>query len=165
MEGVLLEPAGPCISRWRVAGPYENRYDLGFDKVFPPEKKALADGETVRWIAAKADSSGYLDLRALLGGGAHRVAYASARTVADRDQTALFSMGGDDGLAVWVNGREVWRNHVHRGYAADDDRFLVSVKKGENEILVKVDQYIAGWGFSLRVGDPGGVPALRPVSD
>ncbi len=177
LDGLLLDPAGPFLTRWRVVGPFENRYDLGFEKAFPPEKECRAGGvvpagpytglggRPVRWIEAKADTSGYVDLRSLLGGGAHRVAYAATRAVAPAAREVLFSMGGDDGLAVWVNGREVWRNHVHRGYAADDDRFVADVEKGENEIVVKVDQYIAGWGFSLRVNDPGGVAALRNLSD
>lgn len=166
-QGVLLEPAAPFVSSWLVTGPFDNTMDRGFDHVFKPEREhveggyvntdmvyAGMDGKRFSWVEAAADSAGFVDLRRMLAQGAYRVGYGLTWCISPEAGRVLFSCGGDDGLVVWVNGTEVWRNHVHRGWIDGDDRFTVDLKKGRNEILVKVDQFIAGWGFSLRVSDP-----------
>jgi len=174
VQGLLLEPAGPFVIPWLVAGPFDNRSDRGFDQVFRPEREHVQGGYVstdgmyggldrarIGWVRAEADSAGYVDLRGLLGPGAYRVGYGATWCESPDARRVLFSCGGDDGLAVWVNGEEVWRNHVHRGWGEGDDRFTVNLDQGRNEILVKVDQFIAGWGYSLRVSDPDGELIFR----
>ncbi len=166
-QGILLDPVAPFVKSWLVAGPFDNRADRGFDQVFRPEREHVEggyvstdgvyggmDGARIEWTSAVADSAGYINLRKQIGPGAHRAGYGLTWCSSPEARRVLFSCGGDDGLAVWVNGVDVWRNHRHRGWTEGEDRFVVDLEKGRNEILVKVDQFIAGWGFSLRVSDP-----------
>ena len=66
---------------------------------------------------------------------------------------ALLSLGSDDGIRVWLNGVIVHENETGRGYTPDADTAPVKLKAGINRILVKVDNYIGGWGFGMGVSE------------
>lgn len=165
VSGVLLRLTEPTIDRWLVAGPFEDPACTRFDSVYAPEREHEAggirpdavyrgiDGADVRWKEARADSLGFVDLRDAIGKGTHRIAYGAVWVFSPRARSALFSFGSDDGAQVWLNGERVHRWPVHRGWDDDQDRFIGELKAGWNEILVKVEQRIAGWGFSLRLSD------------
>lgn len=168
VHGILLEPTAPFADRWLVLGPFEDYAGQRFDFAYPPEEEVRREGirwarsyrgmggEAVRWKKAAAGTNGFVDLREAIGPGTHRIAYAATWIESPRDRKALFSLGSDDGVQVWLNGERIWRNPAHRGWANDQDRFAGDLRKGRNEVLVKVNQGIAGWGFSLRVSDAKG---------
>ncbi len=165
VSGVLLTPVEPPIDRWLVAGPFEDWACTRFDSVDAPEREHEAGGirpdavyrgiggAEVRWREARADSLGFVNLREAIGPGTHRIAYGAVWVFSPRARAALFSFGSDDGAQVWLNGERVHRWPVHRGWEDDQDRFTGELKAGWNEVLVKVEQRIAGWGFSLRLSD------------
>ena len=66
-------------------------------------------------------------------------------------QRVTLRIGSDDGVKVWVNGRLVHGNNATRSFAPDQDSATVSLKKGENTILMKVTQNNMPWGASLRI--------------
>ncbi|MFH0945191.1 MAG: hypothetical protein V2A76_08345, partial [Planctomycetota bacterium] len=72
--------------------------------------------------------------------------------------SGLLKVGSDDGVAVWLNGRQVHRNLVDRGLTIDQDGVPVTFRAGPNELLVKVSQSGGGWSFSVRVTDAQGAP-------
>jgi hypothetical protein len=168
VAGVLLKPVEPPLDRWLVTGPFDDYASAKFDTAFGPEKEHVAggvrrdgrypapEGKEARWSEARADSLGFVNLREAVGGGTHRIAYATTWVWSPRARRALFSFGTDDGGKVWLNGRLLWRNPRHRPWRDDEDRFTGELREGWNEILVKVDQVISGWGFSLRVSDGRG---------
>jgi len=57
-----------------------------------------------------------------------------------------------------VNGVEVFRKFVQRGYHAREDRFEVALKAGRNELLFKVGQLKGAWGFGASIEDRAGNP-------
>ncbi|MCL5994781.1 MAG: PQQ-dependent sugar dehydrogenase [Chloroflexi bacterium] len=75
------------------------------------------------------------------------------------DRKGLLGMLSDDGIAVWLNGKEIWRNKISR-YMPDDTRDIdlppIELKKGLNALLVKVDQNDGDWAFKVRVLNPDG---------
>ena len=88
-------------------------------------------------------------------------AYAHALVKRAAAGPALLSLGSDDGVRVWVNGKHV---HEHRGarpLVFDEDRVSVELAAGENTVLVKIEQRRGPWSFALRVLEPGSV--LAPV--
>ncbi|MFH1679169.1 MAG: DUF2961 domain-containing protein [Candidatus Eisenbacteria bacterium] len=165
VSGVLLTPTEPPIDRWLVAGPFDDWACTMFDTAYAPEKEHEAagvnreavyhglGGAEVRWTEARADSLGFVDLREAVGPGTHRIAYAVTWVHSPRARSALFSFGSDDGAMVWLNGMRIHRWPVHRGWEDDQDRFTGELIDGWNEVLVKVEQGIAGWGYSLRLSD------------
>ncbi len=74
-------------------------------------------------------------------------AYTEVEEVHARE--AVLSCGSDDGIRIWLNGQVVHSNEVARGYTADSDSVVVQLKAGVNRILVKIDNYRAGWGFGV----------------
>ena len=63
----------------------------------------------------------------------------------------VLSCGSDDGIVIWVNGEEVHRNEIGRGYSAGSDSCSIYLKPGKNRILLKIGQYIGGWGFGVSI--------------
>ena len=58
--------------------------------------------------------------------------------------------GSDDGLLAILNGQVVQRVQMERGPAVDQDRAVVTLRKGWNRLLCKIDDYGGGHGLVLR---------------
>jgi glucose/arabinose dehydrogenase len=75
------------------------------------------------------------------------------------DRSGLLGMNSDDGLAAWLNGNEIWRNKVGRSMP-DDTRDIdlppITLKKGLNGLLLKVDTNGGDWQVKARVLNPDG---------
>ncbi len=176
MEKVLW----PSINAWWIVGPFDNPSpgDLGSAK--PPEARLELDadyegrdGRRIRWREVRrgpeAGSSplgeNYVDLAALFGGKVRdAVAYAMTNLVAPEEMDVVLALGSDDGAAVWLNGREVHRSAAARVYASREDRIPVRLKKGPNELLVKIGQTIGGWAFCAHVETSDGRPVPQVVA-
>src|SRR5262249_15200540 len=86
------------------------------------------------------------------------VAYALTWLHAPRDMTASLAIGSDDGVAVWLNGKEVFRNDVGRAYLSKADRMPIQLKQGANTLLLKISQGAGDWSFAAHVETPDGHP-------
>jgi len=164
----------PSIDKWWVAGPFHNPWDQGVDHVFPPELGVdLAatyegkDGKTIGWKKATRDiKPGYdfssefsIDLLEFYGGFVgDAVAYGLTYLHAPENMDAVLALGSDDGVAVWVNGQEVYRHMAARPYASRQDRVPVKLKAGTNTVLLKVNQGGGGWGFGAHIETADGRP-------
>ncbi|MBN1511304.1 MAG: DUF5110 domain-containing protein [Phycisphaerae bacterium] len=164
----------PSIDKWWVAGPFHNPWDQGVDHVFPPEQGIDVaatyegkDGKTIGWKKATRDiKPGYdfasefsLDLLEFYGGFVgDAVAYGLTYLHAPEDMDAVLALGSDDGVAVWVNGQEVYRHMAARPYASRQDRVPVKLKAGTNTVLLKVNQGGGGWGFGAHIETADGRP-------
>ncbi len=84
-------------------------------------------------------------------------AYAFRTIHAREGGRYLMSLGSDEGVAVWVNGERVHYNLLQRRINADDDLIPITFKKGENHILIKVEQGWGGWGFITYIIQENGV--------
>ncbi len=87
------------------------------------------------------------------------VAYACARIHSPVDTKAAVLLGSDDGVKLWVNGELVHTRHLARGVKRDEDRADISLKRGANAFVFKVDQGEGGWGLVARIVRPDGTPA------
>jgi len=151
---------------WLALGPFPNPRVAGDCQGFDRDCLAAAGGEAgVRpregaaaagpaWIRAearaRADGSEEIDLLALFGYEEDCLAYVYREIEARAPGEWEFSIGSDDGVKLWVNGRLVHANHVHRALAPGDDLVVVRLEAGKNRVLAKVDQGNGGWAFSLR---------------
>jgi len=72
----------------------------------------------------------------------------------------VLALGSDDGVRVWLNGRVVHDHLLGRGVAKDDDLVPVTFRKGDNRLLMKVENGGGGWGLILRVLTAGQAAAL-----
>ncbi len=165
LDYVFLRPWQNYIRKWMVIGPFDNSDGKQLDTVYDPErtidfKKEYKGkgGVRVEWHEVSAMPSGLIDLRNLMQRqklpADNVLAYALVYVESPSEREVELLAGSDDGIKIWVNGRVVHTNDVYRFWAPDSDRVKIRLKKGRNEILVKVHQGSGGWGFSLRIVDP-----------
>ncbi len=121
--------------------------------------KAMAAGGAAqtatraKWTAVTT-TDGHVDFDRSLGRHESAVAFAYAELDSVHAREAVFTCGSDDGIKVWLNGQVVHENEASRGYRPADDRFVARLNAGRNRIVVKIVNYVGGWGFGL-----GAVPA------
>jgi CubicO group peptidase (beta-lactamase class C family) len=81
------------------------------------------------------------------------VAYAWAEIEVPEAMTAVLGIGSDDGVKVWLNGELVHENWIGRAVNKDDDVVGVSLRQ-KNQLLLKVQNQVRGWGFACRILGP-----------
>ncbi len=139
----------PFIRNWVVCGPYRRAGAVGaravFDIPFEPEKiESKIEWKTV----PPAD---HVNLAVLFPGQENCAAYLRTRIIAPEDCNGLLLMGSDDGVKVWLNGKVAHSNNVDRGEITDQDTAPISLKKGANELLLKITQGGGGWSACARI--------------
>ena len=166
------------VPLWTVAGPLPNAPIMnhgdrcvGFFKDYleasggesaatPVEGDSirLDAAEPVIWRTVFSAPSGLLDYNSSFGitEDVPAVAYAFCWLASDEDRNVLLKIRSNDGVRAWLNQDLVHENHVGRTIDAGEDSVPVSLKKGDNRLLVKVDQSGGGWGMQLRVVAPDG---------
>jgi hypothetical protein len=152
MEKVEFAPQ--FIKDWWVAGPFDNTDLKGLSTIFEPEKnfseQAVFKGKenmTFQWKRYQDHTSGYIDFASLFAPNEEAVAYAYTTYPMQEAGTKTFGVGSNDGVKVWINGKQVLNRPVSRKAEPNQDQFTVHLPKGENTILVKVDQLKRAWGF------------------
>ena len=116
-----------------------------------------ADGTSVKWHSQKSwgDVVAFDDLTGPKDGA---VAYAFTKVSRSKAGKALLLAGSEDGIRVWLNGKQVLAKDGLRSLTPDEDQIEVDMNAGENTLLVKVS---AARSFSARVVEPGTVVARR----
>lgn len=142
------------IADWWVIGPFANEDRKGFSTVYPPEqqfdkgqKYPGVAGAQVSWKQFENTESGYIDFARMYSPNKNVVAYAYRTITLPEARTMKFGVGSNDGVRVWINNKLVLDRLVSRPATPNDDQITVPMKKGENTILIKVDQLGNKWGF------------------
>lgn len=162
------------ILKWNVVGPFDNVDKKGFDVAYPPEQsvdlKATYPGKVgkVTWIEfATDDDYGNVDLNKALTRHKGAIAYAFSEFVSDREQDVELRLGCINANKTWLNGQLLSSNAIyHAGQEIDQYVGKGKIKKGRNEILVKIAQneqtemWAQDWKFQLRVCDQIGTAIL-----
>jgi hypothetical protein len=156
------------ITRWMIAGSFDNRKGVGFHTVFPPEKGVdLAadykgkEGEAVRWREHTTDQPlGLVDLNKVIGALHGTTAFAYAAIISPSERPVELRASSNNAIRMFLNGKEVFfREEYHHGTRMDQHVGKGTLKAGKNEILLKVCQneqtesWAQSWSFQLRVCD------------
>ena len=149
---------------WLVLGPFDNTVGIGYNTEYIPENTTQID-LTVKYHGADEQISwkkftdttfdGFIDFGEDIN---WRVAYAWATITSPDEREVLFRFGSDDQSKIWLNGTEVFADSNAQTAILDKNTIPVTLKAGENTILVKVCNEEMSWGFYLRVTDPDGKP-------
>ena len=91
-----------------------------------------------------------IDLREIFQPESGAVAYAACWLISDCEQEKIFGLGTNDGVKVWLNGKQIHELHMPRTAETDDDYLRLNLQKGKNLLLIKVDQGGGAWEFKLR---------------
>lgn len=134
---------------WHVAGPFPSKGDADLDVDFGPEKKPFGE---VNWKTIRGDSKGYFDLAAFHGKDApNSVSYMTRVIESPADQEVTILLGTDDGCRLWVNGEKVFGHERHEAAAPARDGVKVKLKKGNNTVLLKVNNGDNPHGFYFTI--------------
>jgi hypothetical protein len=181
------------VMQWRLIGPFDNTDKKGFDVAYPPEKEidlqAKYEGKVgkVSWIEhVTKDEYGIVDLNVIFDrpkeGDAYELTdehkgaagYASSSFVSATERDVDLRIGCINANKIWLNGELLTANQVyHAGMEVDQYLAQGRLKKGQNQILVKVCQneqaesWAQRWQFQLRVCDHLGTAVVaknRPLN-
>ena len=146
------------LGDWHLLGPLGGSPDDLFVRDQGPERGIDLAGEQngLRW-ETRPD---FVDGNSHALSGENSAFYLHRTVIATAPQTLSLSLGSDDSIVAWVNGRRVLKNNAQRGVAADQERVDVPLRAGDNEILLKVVNYGGPAGFYFRVVSVG--PAVLP---
>lgn len=147
--------AKPTMTSWHLLGPIQAaNFDAARETKFTPETRGvllqeeqdgstwqlredLVDGKVHTWSGA--NSAFYL----------HRMVTSSAAS------QVVLSLGSDDVIAVWWNGKQVLNKNVSRAAGADQEILTVDAQAGDNELLLKVTNGGSVGGFYFQLWSAG----------
>ncbi|MGB9876197.1 MAG: TIM-barrel domain-containing protein [bacterium] len=160
------------VQAFRLFGVYDNTNNQGMEKSYPPEEwlgkgipTNLMDVEEKRsrWSIPRIDESTgsapvYIDLTEYFGRRNNVVAYAFTYVYSPEETDAQILLGSDDGCVLWLNGERIYAYLSPRVAKPDEDKVPVHLKKGWNEVVLKIGQLGGDWGFYLRILGKDGKP-------
>ena len=65
----------------------------------------------------------------------------------DEEKLVKIGVGSNDGVRMWLNGTLVLDHKVLRKAAPNQEILTLPFNKGDNLVLIKIDQFGGGWGF------------------
>jgi len=151
---------GEYIREWLVLGPFfpddldrDFLAEVGGEANIDPRKGdtiTTTDGETLTWTRHKfkADIVNLLDV---VGGRENAIAYAFCVLENQATADARIYLGRENGIAIWINGKQAYHDPIARTFFFDDDVFEVGLKAGVNRCLIKVSKGIGNCGCAMRV--------------
>jgi hypothetical protein len=157
LEAIQLEALH--LGPWYYIGPFSHENNLGFKKVFPPEKeidfKKAYPGKndtTARWQKGNF-TDGEINNLALFDekNNMFAVVYLYREIECDQPCDVSASFGSDDTLTVWLNGEKLVEQEVYRTAMPDQAKLTLKLRRGKNALLIKVCQSDADWAFYFRV--------------
>ena len=167
-DAATIYPVGSKLSlgTWHAAGPFTAEHgNLAFYQVYKPEtKNNVNTGETfevggkqVKWEQQTHWVDGQVH-NDIIGENSATYLYRNIASVTH--QKALLYIGSNDALKVWMNGTELLAKNVQRDAAPDQEQVQVTLKPGNNALLLKVVNYSGPSGFYFRIESaPPMVPA------
>ncbi len=107
-------------------------------------------GTTVYTFKPLSSQDGIIDFTTVFGNVDYANAYALAEIKLEEPRKIVMGVGSDDDIKIFVNGTLVHSNWIARAINPDDDIVILDLKKGSNQVLVKVQNITAGWSFAMR---------------
>jgi len=148
--------AAKMLGEWYAIGPFKATGSTAFSESFPPETEIALDRShahgTLRW-QPKPDWS---DRTVIDLGDSVNCATYLYRTLTVRSDTLIpVSLGSDDGIKVWLNGREIFAHNVNRACRPDQESVDLHLKAGENKFLMKINNNQGAFACYFRLRDAG----------
>jgi hypothetical protein len=159
-SGKAAEP--PQLGPWQYIGPFDNAGQKGFDAVYPPEKeinlKAQYDarGGKAGWKQGTFADGSVQTLTGLFKPelNAWSVVYLYREIAAKAPTELPISLGSDDTLTAWLNGKKLLAENVYRAAAPDQHVVTLPLQAGKNSLLLKVCNGDGDWAFYFAAKEP-----------
>jgi hypothetical protein len=137
---------------WYYNGPYPAKDGyIAYDTAYAPEKEVNL-GETYEDGRSKwSEREDLEDGKKNDLGGDICATYLYRVITAPATRTAWLALSSNDAMKLWVNGELIIEDNDKKGLTPDLDRVPVSLKQGENQILMKVVNFGNAYTFSFKV--------------
>jgi hypothetical protein len=146
------------ITDWWLIGPFDNTDENGLQIIYPPEQEfdtsgtyTGSSGRPVKWEQYNNEISGYIDFAGIYKPSDNGVAYAQRIIHMDEEKDVQIGIGSNDGVRMWVNGELILDHKVGRKAEPNQEILTVHFQKGDNTVLLKIDQLGGGWGFYFSI--------------
>ena len=131
-------PQAEKLGVWQSIGPFAAAdFKKAYNQAFAPEKEidlAKTYGQ-LKWTPRPTWTDGKIH-NTLTGNNSANYLY---RTIEVPQAGPLdISLGRDDAIKVWLNGKSVLAKEVTGGVVADQDKVTLQLKAGSNDLLVKI---------------------------
>ncbi|MYF98475.1 tetratricopeptide repeat protein, partial [Candidatus Poribacteria bacterium] len=151
-------------TRWLTLGPFNNIDTMGHRNAFIPEETTQIDTTAkyygkhglINWKKSK-----YVQLDGHYNFGDNKnwsAAYVWAIVISPDERDITFRFDSDDQGTIWLNGKQVFSHDRTGSISFDRYSIPVTLKQGENTILIKTCNAKETWGFYLRLTDNIGNP-------
>ncbi|MGE3807098.1 MAG: serine/threonine protein kinase [Gemmataceae bacterium] len=142
---------------WYHIGPFDNSTNNGFDAVYPPEKeidlKKSYPGkknEMVSWQPfADFKPGAVVDFLPLYKDKRKTCMYLYHEMESKTAMQLPVSLGSDDTLTIWLNGKKVLAKNTSRGVKPGEDQANLDLQAGKNQLLMKICNGDGGWGVYI----------------
>jgi len=155
LETKSTEAVQPKLSDWHTVGPFKSaNFEQAFNQQFEPEKKVdlaatYSEGK-LKWTPQPTWTDGKIH-NTFVGDNSANYLF---RTITVPTASPLdISLGRDDAIKVWLNGKSVLSKKVMGGVAADQDKVKLTLTAGENKLLVKIVNAAGPSGFYFKAKD------------
>ena len=143
-----------ATSNWYIVGPFSGEAGAAYGIEYGPEKETgFVRGKRFKYAEqedAWRHAPGVIDGQ-VAGLAASIGAEFVARQIYSPDARRIeLSMGSDDGIVMYLNGRKVFENPTQRAPAPDQDRVSLDLVPGENFLVCKVVNTGGPAGFYSR---------------
>ncbi|MBQ18514.1 MAG: hypothetical protein CMJ65_15475 [Planctomycetaceae bacterium] len=142
-----VEPV--TLSAWHRIGPFPAAsFDQAHKQAFPPETEISLEKTygALKWVESKQ----LVDGKAHALTGANSATYLYRTIAAPTARKLTVSLGSDDSLKLWLNGAIGLDKKVLRAVAADQEKVVLNLVKGENRLLLKIVNGGGPAGFYFR---------------
>lgn len=194
MDIIINSDNDGFIPVWLVMGPIEfplegfgNAKDtiaIGEPKISPAENdyalSTLSEKEKLKWFIQSIDNKGFIDFKSSLEWNVNnnipvkiwysRAGYAFTTIISEYDREALLTFGSNSHIKVFLNNEIIYSVNNARNALKDQDTVKIKLKKGLNNLLVRVLNTHTNlglsffgtikweWGFYARLLEINGTP-------
>ena len=118
--------------------------------LYPAKSSHQIGDKEYQWqLFASEDET--IDLNQIYGTTEFAEAYVWAEIHLSEPKNVLLGIGSDDSVKVWLNGQTIHQNWSDRPISKDQDLVPVTFKKGQNQLLLKIQNGRSNWGFCCRI--------------
>jgi putative membrane-bound dehydrogenase-like protein len=143
------------VKNWQIIGPFAESAPDSLHAAaikdldhLPADLKG-PDGKPLEWKKSSTSREGYVDLSSQFEPHEHVYAYAAAELNSPVERDLALTMGSDDGLILYLNGVEIFRDLNNHAWQADQFHADVHLLKGRNIFVARITQDTGPWGFSV----------------
>lgn len=162
----ISEQEGSYFQYWLLCGPFPIENETGplpdfletmggeaHAKPIPGFSFNAKNGNEYSWIKYASPINDQINFKTIYEDNTEVLAYAYCTIESEESKEVTATFGSNDGIEIFCNGEKVFSIREKRSVIPDENSCRLPLHPGKNHILLKVDNWQAGWGFSFRLAE------------